>query len=52
MTHDGVLTVNVNNSTMGGDPAVGYDKVLIVVYRYQGKEQAAAVREGGTLSLP
>jgi len=52
MTHDGVLTASVNNSTMGGDPAVGYDKVLIVVYRYQGKEQAVAVREGNMLSLP
>jgi len=37
---------------MGTDPAVGYDKVLIVVYSYQGVETATAVREGTTLSLP
>jgi hypothetical protein len=42
----------VNNNTLGGDPAVGADKVLIVIYRYQGEEQATAVREGNTLSIP
>jgi hypothetical protein len=49
---DGALAVNVNNSSMGGDPAIGADKVLIVIYRYHGEEQGAAVREGNTLSLP
>jgi hypothetical protein len=49
---NGVLTMNVGNSVMGGDPAIGADKLLIVIYRYQGKEQAAAVREGNTLSIP
>jgi hypothetical protein len=49
---DGALAVNVNNSSMGGDPAVGADKLLIVIYRYHGEEQAAAVPEGNTLSLP
>jgi hypothetical protein len=52
MVRDDRLTLNVNNDTLGGDPATGADKVLIVIYRYQGKEQAAAVREGYTLSLP
>jgi hypothetical protein len=52
MVRDGALTVNVSNSSMGGDPAIGADKVLIVIYRYQGKEQASAVPEGGTLSIP
>ena len=42
----------VSNGALGGDPAVGADKVLIVVYRYQGTETATAVPEGGTLSLP
>ncbi len=42
----------VTNSALGGDPAVGYDKILIVVYRYQGTETATAVREGNMLSLP
>jgi hypothetical protein len=49
---DGVLNIVVTNSTLGGDPAPGYDKLLIVVYRYQGTETATAVREGNTLSLP
>jgi hypothetical protein len=49
---DGALSFVVTNSALGGDPAVGADKVLIVVYRYQGTETAAAVPEGTTLSLP
>ncbi len=49
---NGALSFVVTNSALGGDPAVGYDKVLIVVYRYQGTETATAVREGNTLTLP
>lgn len=49
---DGMLSLVVTNGALGGDPAAGYDKVLIVVYRYQGNETAAAVREGNTLTLP
>ena len=49
---NGALTFVVTNSALGGDPATGYDKVLIVVYRYQGTETATAVREGNTLTLP
>jgi len=49
---EGMLVVDVSNDSLGVDPAVGEDKVLRVVYRYQGKEQAAAVREGRTLSIP
>lgn len=52
MVDDGRLTVEVNNRAMGGDPAVGASKVLIVVYRVDGVEQAAAVPEGGVLSIP
>ena len=48
----GTLSFVVTNSALGGDPAVGYDKVLIVVYSFQGTETATAVREGNTLSLP
>ncbi len=48
----GALNFVVTNSALGGDPAVGADKVLIVVYRYQGTETATAVREGNTLTLP
>jgi hypothetical protein len=49
---DGVLSINVSNNSLGGDPAIGADKVLIVIYRYQGQEQATAVREGNTLTIP
>jgi hypothetical protein len=52
LAHNGVLAVNVNNRSMGGDPAIGEDKVLIVIYVSQGQEQAVAVREGNTLSIP
>jgi len=48
----GTLNLLVANGDLGGDPAVGYDKVLIVVYSYQGMETATAVREGNTLTLP
>ncbi len=46
------FTVNVNNGSMGGDPAPGADKILIVIYRFDGQETATAVREGNTLSIP
>ncbi|HUE56599.1 MAG TPA: hypothetical protein VMO76_12245 [Candidatus Udaeobacter sp.] len=49
---DGMLNLVVTNSVLGGDPAVGSDKVLIVIYRYQGNETATAIREGNTLTLP
>jgi hypothetical protein len=49
---EGVLSFVVTNDALGGDPATGADKVLIVVYRFEGKETAAAVREGNTLTLP
>jgi hypothetical protein len=42
----------VSNRALGGDPAIGADKILIVVYRYQGGESATAVREGNILTLP
>jgi len=49
---EGVLSFVVTNSALGGDPAVGADKTLIVVYRYQGKESATAVREGYSVTIP
>lgn len=49
---DGVLSLRVENSALGGDPAIGADKVLIVIYRYQGQEQATAIREGNVLTIP
>jgi hypothetical protein len=52
MIREGVLAVWVNNETFGGDPAIGADKVLIVVYSFRGQEQATAVREGNRLVIP
>jgi len=52
MVRDGVLAVRVNNESFGGDPAIGADKVLIVVYSSRGEEQATAVREGERLVIP
>jgi hypothetical protein len=52
MMREGTLSLNVNNSNLGSDPAPGADKVLIVIYRFQGQEQATAVREGNRLTLP
>jgi len=49
---DGALSFVVTNSALGGDPAVGADKILIVVYRNQGTEGATAVREGYGLAIP
>jgi hypothetical protein len=49
---DGMLSLVVTNNAMGGDPAPGADKMLIVIYKTEGKEQAVAVREGNTLTIP
>ena len=49
---EGTLTFVVTNEALGGDPAMGADKVLIVVYRFEGRETATCVREGNTLTLP
>ena len=49
---DGQISFVVTNSALGGDPAVGADKILVVIYRYQGREAAAIVREGNTLTIP
>ena len=49
---EGSLFIHVDNNAMGLDPAVGADKLLIVVYRFEGREQAVAVGEGYNLSLP
>jgi len=49
---EGSVFLHVDNNAMGLDPAVGADKVLIVVYRFEGREQAVAVGEGYNLTLP
>jgi len=52
MLRENGLQVMANNRSLGGDPAPGADKVLIVVYRVHGQETAAAVREGNSLTIP
>ncbi len=52
MVRNGTLAVQVNNNNMGGDPAKGGDKVLTVIYRFQGREQTSTVKEGNTLRIP
>jgi hypothetical protein len=49
---DGRLNFPVTNGALGGDPAIGADKVLIVVYKTRDYETATAVREGFTLAIP
>ena len=49
---DGAINFVVTNSALGGDPAVGADKFLIVIYRYKGQEAATFVREGNSLTIP
>ena len=49
---DGVVSFVVTNDALGGDPAIGADKTLIVVYSVQGNETATAVREGYNLTIP
>jgi hypothetical protein len=52
MQRENGLQVMATNRLLGGDPAPGADKVLIVIYRVQGQETAAAVREGNILTIP
>src|SRR5262249_49043220 len=46
------LRVEVNSRSLGGDPAPGHDKVLTVIFRYDGVESAHSEKEGSTLHLP
>ena len=52
MVQGNYLDVQVNNNNMGGDPAQGADKVLTVIYRINGREQTATVKEGNRLRIP
>jgi len=52
MVQGNYLDVQVNNNNMGGDPAQGADKVLTVIYRVNGREQTATVKEGNRLRIP
>lgn len=50
--NNGSLVIQVNNNNLGGDPWPGADKVLTVIYRVNGREQTATVKEGNTLRIP
>ena len=52
MVRNGTLAVQVTNNNMGGDPAKGGDKVLTVIYRFQGRERTSTVKEGNMLRIP
>jgi hypothetical protein len=52
LVRDNTLSLKVDNAPLGGDPAVGKDKVLEVTYEWTGAVYAASAREGRTLSLP
>jgi len=52
MVQGNYLDLQVNNNTLGGDPAPGADKVLTVIYRLNGREQTATVNEGNRLRIP
>ena len=49
---NGTLVIQVNNNNMGGDSAVGGDKVLTVIHQSQGREQTATVKEGNAPRIP
>src|SRR5438309_6846580 len=46
------LNLQVNNDSMGGDPAPGQTKTLTVQYALNGRTNSALVNEGETLRLP
>lgn len=49
---NGTLVIQATNRNLGGDPWPGADKVLTVIYRYNGREQTSTVKEGNTLRIP
>ena len=52
MVTNHTLNMNVNNAMLGGDPAVGKVKQLVVEYELGGKRLAQTVNEDDTLSIP
>ncbi|MDW8320097.1 MAG: glycosyl hydrolase [Armatimonadota bacterium] len=49
---NGTLSVNVNNSTMGGDPTPMHYKRLRVEYTLDGKDYTTVVNENADLEIP
>jgi hypothetical protein len=50
--NNGILRVQVNNDTMGGDPAPNQTKQLNMQYLYQGRQRTITVREGDYVQIP
>ena len=48
---DEAINLQINNDTMGNDPAVGLFKYLKVIYRTDGKQKEIEVGEGEFLSI-
>jgi hypothetical protein len=52
MVRNGSLNVNVNNDSMGGDPAPEKHKILTLTYSLRGQRRTITVREHDDLTLP
>ncbi len=52
MVRNNRLSVLVNNTTMGGDPAFNQPKDVMVTYDFQGRTRTTTTREGSNLNLP
>jgi hypothetical protein len=52
MVRDGRLDIPVENRALGGDPAPGRAKSLVLVYSVNGRRQEVRVPENERLSLP
>lgn len=48
----GVLRMDINNETMGGDPAPSNPKTLRVQFLYQGQQRTVTIAENAQLNLP
>jgi len=46
------LVMQVNNNTMGGDPARGGDKTLYIIYEFNGQRLEKKIDEDNQLTLP
>ena len=48
----GALRMDINNETMGGDPAPSNPKTLRVQFQYQGQQRTVTIAENTQLNLP
>jgi len=50
--HGNHISIDINNETMGGDPALGVQKALRVTYTLGGQEHQVKLGENASLDLP